>query len=247
MAALSDPVQPFRDTEVWLADLVASGPALHDLEARTPRLSAADEAKCSAMSDKAAGRERRAAHIALRVLAERAFGTAWRGVTYDVSAQGKLSLPGAGGSFSLSHIPGWALIGISDAGAIGVDLERRRPITMSAERRRQIEDAASALATSQPLGLEDEARFLQAWVRLEAVSKASGLGMGPLLTALGVTRSGADRPSAEAMSVAGIHAVHDLGVGEGRFAAVAVAPLSPPPRLLIFPASPENIEALARH
>lgn len=194
------------------------------------------------MSDASTARERRAAHIALRVLIERAFGAAGRGVAYAVSPKGKLSLPGLSGGFSLSHIPGWALIGLAPREPIGVDLERRRPITMSADRQGAIERAAEILAV-QTLPVEPEARFLQAWVRLEAVSKAEGTGLGPLLTRLGITRSGLGTNAPAGFDR---YTVYDLDAGEGRFAAVALGAGEQLPRLHFFPATPEKIEVLAR-
>ena len=132
------------------------------------------------MSSVPARRERCTAHIALRVLIERAFGPEWRRVPYHISPEGKPSLPDAAGGFSLSHIPGWALIALAATGPVGVDLERRRPISLSPVRREQLEWAAAALVPQRALPVDAEARFLQAWVRLEAVAKAGGMGLGRL-------------------------------------------------------------------
>ena len=245
MSVRATPLIPFRGAEVWLVDLAASAAAVHDIEVRTPRLSLDDCAKCDRMADEAAGRERRAAHIALRVLIERAFGPHWRKVAYHVSAEGKPMLPGAMGDFSLSHIPGWALIALTSEGPIGADLERRRPVTLSADRRGQIEAAAAALAPQALLPVEPEAQLLQSWVRLEAVAKAEGTGIGPLLTELGVMRSG-HASHASGSVLAEKYSVHDLNPGEGRYAAVAVARGQALPGLMILPARAEEIAALVR-
>lgn len=230
-------------TELWLVDLAASLAALLHIEQVTPRLSAEDLAKCDRMGSTTARQERRSALIALRVLIERAFGAEWRRVPYIVSPEGKPSLPGATFGFSLSHVAGLALIALGAEGPVGVDLERRRPVTLSSDRRRQIEDGAAALAPALPLPLEGEARFLQAWVRLEAVAKADGRGLGPLLTSLGVTRSGSGQPPAGAVAP---FTVYDVSVGESLFAAIALVGPAPAPCLQRLPELSSEIEALIR-
>ncbi len=195
------------------------------------------------MSGVLARRERRTAHIALRVLIERAFGPEWRRVPYHISPEGKATLPDAAGGFSLSHIPGWALIALAAPGPVGVDLERRRPISLSSARREQLERAAAALVPRQALPADAEERFLQAWVRLESVAKAGGMGLGRLLTSLGVTRSGIAQPPGDAL--AGL-AVHDLDVGPALYAAMALPQSRPAPRVMRLPVHGPEIEVLTR-
>jgi 4'-phosphopantetheinyl transferase len=84
--------------------------------------------------------------------------------------------------FSLSHARGVALIGLTPAGTIGVDVERTREVRIAAERRAAIEAAGAALGAS--LAGDGNTRFLHAWVRLEAYAKADGCGIGRLLTQL---------------------------------------------------------------
>ena len=60
--------------ELWCVDLAAAGAALHTLEERTPRLSAADRARAADFSDLTVRGEWVAAHIAVRLLIERAAG-----------------------------------------------------------------------------------------------------------------------------------------------------------------------------
>ena len=235
------PAGRFQGHELWLVDLETCGPALDTLEAADARLSAEDERRIAQGADETVRRERRRAHIALRLLVERAFGSRWRGVAYDVSPAGKPSLPGAGGSFSLSHISGIALIGLASPGPIGVDVERERPLRVSDERRRRIEGAAVRLAGGAPLPQAPEPRFMQAWVRLEARAKADGGGIGPLLerSRAGARRAG-ESASAEQGRAGGAgnrtvdpFVVFDVTLGGGLFAAVAMpAGAAAPP---VFP------------
>ena len=159
--------------------------ALHTLEERTPRLSAADRARAADLSDLTVRAEWVATHIALRLLIERAAGTQWRRATFMRSERGKPHLDGAPLAFSISHAPGLALIGLAPGGSIGVDVERTRRVRVGEARRARIEAAGAALS-NEPLPAEGSARFLQAWVRLEAVAKADGCGIGRLLTRLGI-------------------------------------------------------------
>ncbi len=85
--------------------------------------------------------------------------------------------------FSLSHTKGHALIGVSTRGPIGVDLELHRAPRIMGERRAAIERAGIELAGGAPLPEHDrDARFLTAWVRLEAIAKADGAGLGAHLS-----------------------------------------------------------------
>jgi len=231
-----------RDSELWLVDLARAADALAAVEAATPRLSAEDELKIARVADSATRRERRAAHVALRVLLERAFGPAWRRVPYAVSATGKPSLARAEGAFSLSHVSGLALIGLARGGAIGVDVERLRPLRLSDERRARIERAALELGGDAALPAPPERRTLQAWVRIEAAAKADGAGVGPLLERLGVGRAGLrrDEPAAGAPLE-----VHDLALGEALFGAVALSAGTQVAPSRSFPLDRDVIEKLA--
>jgi 4'-phosphopantetheinyl transferase len=245
-------VTGIKTPELWCVDLAAAGPALHALEKRTPRLSLADRARASDFSEKTARAEWEATHIALRLLIERYAGAQWRGATFARSERGKPRLDGTPLVFSISHAPGLALIGLAPCGGIGVDIERTRRVRVGEARRARIEAAGAAL-TDAPLPTEVDARFLQAWVRLEALAKADGCGIGRLLTRLGILGVGdafrARQPSAGdtvAAMLAGDTppAVRDLQLGNGVYAAVAsigVAGVAAPAWL---PTQVESLEKL---
>jgi 4'-phosphopantetheinyl transferase len=222
-------VSGIQTPELWCVDLGAAGPALHTLEERMPRLSSADRARACDLSDPAVRGEWLATHIALRLLIERAAGTQWRGVTFARGERGKPHLDGTPLAFSISHTPGLALIGLASRGSIGVDIERTRRVRVGEERHVRIEEAGAAL-TNEPLPAEGSARFLQAWVRLEALAKADGCGIGRLLTRLGILGVSAETRAGQASArtmVAALLAtdtapsVRDLQLGDGVYAAVA--------------------------
>lgn len=240
--------------ELWCVDLRAAAPALHAIEQRVPRLCPGDRARGSAFSDAAARHEWLATHIALRLLIERAAGPEWRGVSFTRSERGKPHLEAAPLAFSLSHTRGLALIGMARQGSIGVDIERSRTVHVGEERRARIEAAGAALA-APPLPAAEDARFLQAWVRLEAYAKADGGGIGRLLTRLGIFGTGkavasqeagtGDRAAVAAAFVGGeAPSVRDLQLGQDIYAAAVFAGAPPTSDVAWLPASAKGLEKL---
>lgn len=230
------------ETELWYVDLEKACAALEALETETPRLSDADNVRFAAMTDSGARRERRLAHIALRILLERKCGPHVRRAQFAVSASGKPALASDKTGFSLAHTRASALIALAADGPLGVDLERARKVRMPDARRAPIERAAVALAAGAPLvGTDADARFLNAWVRIEAVAKAEGTGVGPILERLRPNRAqAAPAPSAVGSGVV----AHDIAVADGLFAAVALAPGFAPPALRRLPDTTPAIAAL---
>ena len=224
------------DTQLWLIDLDRSAAALFDCESNCPRLAPDEIARLQAIADPAIQRLRRAAYIAQRLILERLFGSAIRGIELPRDSRGRPHLPPAHtGSVSLAHAGDLALIAVSRAPRIGVDLEGPREIHMTPARRHIIETAAASLST-QPLPPGPEACFLQAWTRLEALAKAEGRGIGRVLTTIGAVGQprGCLPHPARLSAAAGIAAsyglrVYDLDAGPALYAAVASS--TPPPAL----------------
>ncbi len=212
---------PDRGVEIWFADLSKCGAALEAIEKETPRLSDDDCARLEKTAGAEERRWRRAAHIALRIIIERAHGPQWRKVSYVFGDTGKLALPDSQGDFSLAHADGYALIGVIRRGRIGVDLERPRDIKIAANRQRAIIAAAVQLVPDQALPEDDTAGFIQAWVRLEALAKADGRGIGHVLTVLGA-RGREEGTSPVPGAAKPPYAVVDLALGSGFFGAVAL-------------------------
>ena len=250
--------------ELALVDLEACRPSLFAIEDETPRLSAEDEARFARMASLEAQHARRAAHIALRILLERFIGGAMRQVPFPISQHGKPTLDpaalaanalAAGSSapqsqpslldFSLSHTAGHALIGISTHGPLGVDLEHHRAPRIMGERRAAIERAGIEFAGGAPLPEHDrDARFLVAWVRLEAIAKADGRGVGAHLSVILGRRaqspSGADGRATPRLIA------RDLEMPPKLYAAVAAPAALKIPEYLRFPAEAGLIEGLLK-
>jgi 4'-phosphopantetheinyl transferase len=234
-------------TEIWLINVQRSALALAELEREAPRLTPQERRRASAIQDPHKRHERIAIATALRILLERIAGPQAAKAPFVTGAAGKPRLADGSVQFSLSHIEGYALIGLSRAGEIGVDLERDRPLRMSERRRAELMAAAVGLA-GRLAGTSPDARFLLAWCRLEAFAKARGHGLGRTLADLGL-RSGRQRTSAdieaaarEAVRAAGL-TVRDVRLEPGLYAAVALGDVArvPPKR---FPADRAGIERL---
>lgn len=86
---------------------------------------------------------------------------------------GRLSVPGAGLDFNLSHTGGWIGLGICQKGKIGLDLETVDPAFPSRE------IAAEFFLPEECAWIADGPveRFFQLWTAKEALMKATGLGM----------------------------------------------------------------------
>ncbi len=241
-----------RAPELWCVDLAAAGSALREMEERSHRLSDWDLRHATTIADPEAAAQWLAAHAALRLLLERGVGSRWRGVPFVRRPNARPRLEGAPVAFSLSHVAGLALIGLAPEGDIGVDLERMRTVHVRQPRHAVIEAAGAALNRDKLLPDDGDARFLQAWVRLEAFAKGEGCGIGRLLTQLGIVggRDGAgsglmDRVAA-ARSEAHASAVHDIDLGPGLFAAVALGPLQAVPEVCWLPTRLSGLAKLAK-
>jgi 4'-phosphopantetheinyl transferase len=244
------PMRPQRALEILFVDLSAAHEALDAAEMAAPRLSADERSRTSDMQRR--GNEDaplwRAAHIALRIAIERHAGAGARGVAYNIEPGGRPRLPvsdnlATSPHFNLAHAGAYALIAVSHAGPVGVDLETTREITMKPDRRKRIETAAEQLAPGHPLPLEPDARFLQAWVRLEAAAKASGQGIGQILTDAGVVGG---KPAPDRNRLISVFPVRDLGIKSGVFAAVAGAGCQGIVAVEAFPASGIALQAFLK-
>ena len=183
------------ELELWCVDARASASTLFAVEQDVALLSEWERRRAATFAARALAEEWLAAHIALRVVLERATGMALRGVAFARSARGKPRLDEAPIAFNISHVPGLALIALARGGTVGVDLERARAVRVREPRRARIETAGAALSRDEPFAADADARFLQAWARLEAsprpretASAGSSPGSASAATALARTR-----------------------------------------------------------
>ena len=221
---------PPGETDVWIVDLTALGTHLVALERDRHLLTEAEIAHASRITGEAHRNDWIAAHVALHLVLMKHLG---RPVQFAFAGAGKPRVSGWNGEFSLSHSAGLAVIAVRNQGRVGIDVEVRRPVRLSAERRHLIEIAGAA-AHPEALLLADDAevRFLTAWTRLEAIGKMRGTGIGALLETLGIVARG---PGADAVAERTRQLVTEeaqpigiLGIDVGRFDAVAALATSPP-------------------
>lgn len=231
-------------SELWLVDLSQTELALEGSEKAARRLSVADLDRIQQFAGIEQRRERRLSYLALRVLIERHFGAQWRGVAFQRGPNGKPSLPGLSGDFSLAHAGGLAFIGVAGAGRIGVDLETLRHPAIPEARRLKMETVAAALAPEQPLPASQPGRFLAAWARLEALGKADGRGVGYVLGALGAWGRQRETDETSDAPFEGAYRVASISAGDGLFAAAAVS--AGEPQLLGLNRFPVDAAGLAR-
>ena len=221
-------------------DLARVSRLLDDMERETPRLSAVDLERAAARSAHTNSDGLwRTARIALRIVLERYAGPAMRQQPFTIESGGRPRLSDDLPAFSHAHSGAAALIAVAMRDALGVDLEAPRRLSMSDERRARIEAAGQNLAPDTQLTGDDASRGLQAWVRLEAVAKASGSGIGETLTDAGVVGPRAGRTSP--LFAAKLE-VRDLIVPAGYFAAVAAPTLPRDLQIIDFP-----VDAAALH
>jgi 4'-phosphopantetheinyl transferase len=156
---------------VWHASLDATTPA--------PRLIAADESARAARMPPVRRRRFIAARAILRRVLGRHLDRDPAALVFEYGAAGKPRLSGGDIDFNMAHSGDTALIAVSRAGAVGVDVERVRPI-------RKLERVAAAWLSagelelwrrlSPELRLDGLYRF---WTRKEAYIKALGAGLPP--------------------------------------------------------------------
>jgi 4'-phosphopantetheinyl transferase len=165
---------------VWHADLEAVDNELEQL------LSAEERARSERFPRAGGGWLWGRSRSVLRALLGRYLEADPRTLRFATGAHGKPALLGASKlSFSLSHSGPIALYAVTDAGAVGVDVEIAR------RSRDVLALAMRAFGAAQAERLEEielplrEREFLRMWTRHEAALKCHGTGIGGM--AVGVT------------------------------------------------------------
>lgn len=202
------------DIDIWVADLVGCEAPLLDLDAEQSILSDAERQRARGMADEDAANRWMATHVALHLaLRQRIAGP----INFETGGGGvgKPRVTGWGGDFSLSHSGSVAAVAVGDVVGIGIDLEVPRDVRIDDRRRALIEAAAGVLASQGVLRQPGRnGPFFASWTCLEALAKASGFGMGRLLTALEITGHGGGDVRARAEELA-----------QGPLAGLVVAPI----------------------
>ncbi len=156
-----------------------------------------------------------ASRAALRTILGRYLDREPAAIRFAVTAAGKPSVvDGDGVSFSLSRSAPVALVAVARGRAVGVDVERLRPMPDLDSLARRIlspSEAASLGGRPEPDRLR---AFFDLWTRKEAVVKATGGGIADGLDHLDVSRDAGEGATP--------WTVRSINVGPGSAAAVAV-------------------------
>jgi 4'-phosphopantetheinyl transferase len=158
---------------VWRAELTSVAPALGEL------LCEEERARAERILNKEEGELWRRSRGLLRELLGRYLQLEPASLRFAVGEHGKPALTGADSlPFNMSHSGELALYAVSDAGAVGVDVEvARRPVEEVAVAARMLgEDVAQRLQALDPATRRRE--FLRAWASHEAELKCLGVGIG---------------------------------------------------------------------
>jgi 4'-phosphopantetheinyl transferase len=109
-------------------------------------------------------------------------------------AHGKPELPGSGLFFNLAHAEGCALLAVTTAGRVGVDIERLRPVPDRDLVAQQFFAPAEVAALRRTTPAQRDATFLRCWTRKEAYVKAVGDGLSLPLQNFAVSIDPAEAP-----------------------------------------------------
>ena len=156
-----------NDSEPVLADLV-------------PWLSTAEQVRVQRASDQAIALRFALGRWFLRSVLGALLGLAPETVALGEGDHGKPILesePGDAPAFNLAHSGVLAVLALARSAAVGVDLERFRPLTNEDRLARRILTAREAQWYRRLAKSERETALLSAWVRKEAVLKALGAGV----------------------------------------------------------------------
>jgi 4'-phosphopantetheinyl transferase len=154
---------------MWLVDLDAPEP-----DANSALLSSDEIARAARFVFDHHRRRFVAGRAALRRILGAEIGRAPETLAFEYSAAGKPSLPNCAVCFNLSHSDRWALVAVTRIGAVGVDIEKRRPL---ADVLRLAQTAFSSNELEELRGIAPSAReeaFYTGWTRKEAYIKARG-------------------------------------------------------------------------
>lgn len=167
---------------VWCADLDAAGDE--------SVLSGAEHARAARLRGDTHRSRWIASHVALRRVLAAALDTMPASLEFTIDEQGKPHLAGEFAGvleFSLSHSAALALVAVSRAAPVGVDLELIEPVTdiEAVARRHFAPEEARVLERLE--GNERVEAFYRIWTRKEAYLKATGAGLGHKLDAFAVS------------------------------------------------------------
>lgn len=165
--------QALAGVALWLVDLAQPAPA-YELAC----LSTEEQAR-AARFRAARDRDRYLrAHVAMRQLLARHTGSAAQDLVYVTGPFGKPTLAGAPAChFNLGHSEDVAVVAISDAGEVGVDVEVLREVPDASALAELHFTPAERDEFALAAAGQGHRAFLRGWTRKEACLKAAGLGL----------------------------------------------------------------------
>jgi 4'-phosphopantetheinyl transferase len=98
-------------------------------------------------------------------------------LTFDYGVRGKPILPGTGLQFNLAHSDGLAILAVTRCGAVGIDIERIRPIPDYDRIMNSFFSTTEIRAISALPPADQPQAFFTCWTRKEAYLKATGEGI----------------------------------------------------------------------
>jgi 4'-phosphopantetheinyl transferase len=168
------PLPPHAAGRLWLVSLLDE-----PLPEHWQACNADEHARAGRFKFELHARRYRAAHAALRLILSGALNLPAKAIEWRVGTHGKPHLSGAitGWHMNMSHSEDWALIGLSEAAPIGVDIECAKPLAdldqLAAQHFTPLEQAALGQAGSAAFVMG----FYELWCRKEACLKALGSGL----------------------------------------------------------------------
>ena len=129
------------------------------------------------------------AWVVVRLLLAAALDSPPQSLVFAENEYGKkhIDLPGCALRFNLSHSGDYVLVALADGAAVGVDVERMRPLPdLLAVAARFFSPAERTVLQSIPAERQEDA-FYAVWTRKEAFIKAVGMGLSLSLDAFDVS------------------------------------------------------------
>lgn len=160
---------------LWQADLTTALPPWAAAEAT---LSAAETARQARLRTPTLRQTYGRAHGFLRAVLSQYTGGPASDLAIHPDIQGKPVLPGFGLHFNLSYRPGRALLAVSNAYPVGVDVEPLAPLANAAALIRELYAPAEQAALRAAAPADYWRLFYTIWTRKEAYAKALGRGVG---------------------------------------------------------------------
>lgn len=223
---------PAGALHLWQADLMADHLTWLTAEAS---LSTEEKTRQARFHTPALQRTYGRAHGFLREIISQYTNQSASTLAFNSDPHGKPGLPGSGLYFNLAYRPGRALLAVSDAGPVGVDIELLRRLPDAQALVAQLFAPAEQAALRAAAPADYWPLFYTIWTRKEAYAKFLGLGLAGPFAAFAVLEPGAGGLPVLTAPAGG--RLTSLDLAAGYRAAVATRADAPPLRHFCYPAA----------